>query len=149
MRATLASALALLALAGCGGTQAVRADAPSTKPKAKTPAEATATPTAAPARTSARGLHVKDNQLVDGRGRQVLFHGVNRSGTEYACVQKWGFSDGPNSVASVRAIKQWGVNAVRVPINEQCWLQINGIGKRYSGARYRREIVRYVSLLQR
>ena len=30
-------------------------------------------------------------------GSQVLFQGVNRSGTEYACVQGWGIFDGPNN----------------------------------------------------
>jgi hypothetical protein len=99
--------------------------------------------------TAARapGLHVVRNRLVDGRGRALVFHGVNRSGTEYACVQGWGIFDGPRDAASVRAISSWHVNAVRIPLNESCWLGINGVGSEYSGARYRKAIVDYVRLL--
>ena len=43
----------------------------------------------------AKGLHVDGNRLLDARGRVVVFHGVNRSGTEYACVQGQGIFDGP------------------------------------------------------
>jgi hypothetical protein len=99
--------------------------------------------------TASKGLHVRGNRLVDGHGRLVRLHGVNRSGTEYACVQGWGMSDGPNTAATVKAMVAWGVNAVRVPINEQCWLGINKIEPKYSGTRYRRAITRYVKLLQR
>jgi hypothetical protein len=58
--------------------------------------------TAAPA--AARGLHVRGNRLVAGAGRAVALPGVNRSGTEYACIQGWGLFDGPNDAASVRAM---------------------------------------------
>ena len=34
-----------------------------------------------------KGLHVQGNKLVNGQGEQILFHGVDRSGTEYQCVQ--------------------------------------------------------------
>jgi len=99
--------------------------------------------------TPARGLHVSGHRLLDDAGRRVQFHGVNRSGTEYACVQGWGIFDGPSSDASIRAIARWKVNAVRIPLNEQCWLGINGVKRAYSGARYRRAIVRYVARLRR
>ncbi len=95
----------------------------------------------------ARGLHVVGNRLVDAGGRAVRFHGVNRSGTEYACVQGWGIFDGPNDAASVKAIASWHVNAVRIPLNEDCWLGINGVQPEYAGARYRKAIVDYVRLL--
>jgi endoglucanase len=100
-------------------------------------------------RAARRGLHVSGNRLLDGKGRVVVFHGVNRSGTEYACIQGWGIFDGPSDAASVRAIARWHVNAVRVLLNEDCWLGINGVDKRYAGVNYRRAIVRYVSLLHR
>ena len=63
----------------------------------------------------------------------MLFHGVNRSGTEYACVQGWGLFDGPNTAQSVAAIARWHVNIVRVLLNEDCWLGINGIKPQYAG----------------
>jgi hypothetical protein len=77
----------------------------------------------------------------------VILRGVNRSGTEYACVQGWGISDGDMDQASVDAIKSWRANVVRMPLNEQCWLGINGVNPLYSGANYRTAIANYVSLL--
>jgi endoglucanase len=99
--------------------------------------------------SSTRGLHVVGSHLRDARGRTVVMRGVDRSGTEYACVQGWDIFDGPSSAASVRAIASWHVNFVRVPLNEDCWLGINGIKRAYGGAAYRRAIARYVNLLHR
>src|SRR5579862_7505952 len=93
------------------------------------------------------GLHVSGNAIVDGHGRPVHLQGINRSGTEYACVQGWGLFDGPSDAASVRAMTTWHVNIVRVLLNEDCWLGINGIKAQYAGANYRSAIVRYVNLL--
>lgn len=98
---------------------------------------------------AASGLHVSGNRLLDGRGHLVTLRGVNRSGTEYACIQGWGIFDGPSSAASVSAIASWHVNFVRVLVNEDCWLGINGVKPSQGGATYRRAIVRYVGLLRR
>jgi hypothetical protein len=95
-----------------------------------------------------RGLHAVGNRLVDGRGRPVRLHGVNRQG-EYACIQGWGILDGPSDAASVRAMVRWKVNAVRLMLNHNCWLGINGVDRRFGGAAYRDGIVRYVRLLHR
>jgi hypothetical protein len=100
------------------------------------------------AATPSRGLHVVHNALVDAKGRTVVLRGVNRSGTEYACIQGWGTFDGPSDAASVQAIASWDVNYVRVPLNEDCWLGINGVKRSLGGAHYRRAIVRYVKLLE-
>ncbi len=93
------------------------------------------------------GLHVSGNLLRTGSGASVVLRGVNRSGTEYACIQGWGIFDGPSDAASVAAIASWHVNAVRVPLNEDCWLGINGAAAAYSGANYRRAIKTYVKTL--
>jgi endoglucanase len=98
---------------------------------------------------SRRGLHVVRAHLRDSRGRTVILRGVDRSGTEYACVQGWGIFDGPSNPASVQAIASWQVNFVRVPLNEDCWLGINGVKRAYGGAAYRKAIVGYVNLLNR
>jgi endoglucanase len=95
----------------------------------------------------APGLHVDGNRLLDAQGQPVHFHGVNRSGTEYACIQGWGIFDGPSDARSVRALASWRINMVRIPINEDCWLGINGTDRRYSGATYRGAIARYVRRL--
>jgi endoglucanase len=97
----------------------------------------------------ATGLHVSGNRILDKAGAPVLFQGVNRSGTEYACVQGWGIFDGPNDARSVEAMTRWHINIVRIPVNEDCWLGINGIKSRYAGANYRRAIVAYVNLLHK
>ncbi len=95
------------------------------------------------------GLHVAGHRLLDGRGRVVHLHGVNRSGPEYACIQGWGIFDGPSDAASVAAIASWHANVVRIPLNEDCWLGINGVKPAYGGAKYIRAIVNYVKLLHR
>jgi endoglucanase len=95
-------------------------------------------------------LRVRGNQLVDGsgRGHVVQLRGVNRSGLEYACIQGWGFFDSPhpNSIddaSMVAAMKRWDINAVRVPLNEDCWLGL-GTGPGRGGAAYRRIVESYV-----
>src|SRR5579863_5489493 len=86
--------------------------------------------------TALNGIKVSSNRLVDDYGNVIHLQGVNRSGTEYACVQGWGIFDGPNDAASVAAIATWNVNVVRVLLNEDCWLNINGIDQQYAGTNY-------------
>ena len=81
------------------------------------------------------GLSVSGNQLLAG-GAPITLHGVNRSGTEYACIQGWGIEDGPMDQTSENAIAAWGANLVRIPLNEDCWLGINGVNPAYGGSNY-------------
>jgi hypothetical protein len=92
-------------------------------------------------------VRVSANRLLDGAGHPVRLLGVNRSGAEYACVQGWGIFDGPVTAKSVAAIAAWHTNAVRVPLNEDCWLGINGVKPALSGPVYRKAIARYVARL--
>ena len=92
-------------------------------------------------------LHVSGNQLLNAQGQTVLLHGVNRSGTEYMCVSGRGIFDGPSDAPSVQAIQSWNANVVRVPLNEDCWLNINGVPSKYAGTNYRKAIVNYVNTL--
>ena len=48
-------------------------------------------------------IHVSGKRLLNAGGHVVHLRGVNRSGTEYACVQGWGIFDGPSDAASVKA----------------------------------------------
>jgi hypothetical protein len=81
------------------------------------------------------GLSVRGNQLLAG-GAPITLHGVNRSGTEFGCIQGWGIEDGPTDQTSMNAIHAWGANFVRIPLNEDCWLGINGVNPAYGGSHY-------------
>jgi endoglucanase len=93
-------------------------------------------------------LHVSGNQIANGDGTPVQLDGVNRSGTEYACIQGWGFFDGPSDQTSIAAIAAWHVHVVRVPLNEDCWLGINLPNPAYGGSAYRKAVASYVHLLE-
>jgi len=96
-----------------------------------------------------QGLHVVGNHFEDSAGNRVTLRGVNRSGSEYKCVQSGGFFDGPCNDASTLALAGWKVNAVRVPLNESCWLGINGAPPEYSGESYKAAIGSYVKVLHK
>ena len=89
-------------------------------------------------------------QLVDGYGRPVQLRGVNRAVFESRCTyDDSGFNDGPVDQASVAAMKSWKINAVRVTLNDQCWLGVNGLPVGGNAAGYRKAVLAYVSLLRR
>ena len=67
------------------------------------------------------------NKLVDDAGATVRLKGVGYMGTEYECVSESGrIFSGPADAKIITAWKSWGINAVRLPMNEDCWLGING-----------------------
>jgi endoglucanase len=92
-------------------------------------------------------VRVAGNELVSAGGQRVVLRGVDRSGTEYECVQGHGIFDGPSGKASVTAMRFRGINAVRVPLNEACWNGQSYVNPAYAGARYRAAIRAYVKLL--
>src|SRR5215469_11660783 len=89
-------------------------------------------------------IGVKGNHLVDGKGNVVRLLGVNRSGFEYSCVEEGQIIEGPTDWASVQAMKSWHINAVRLPLNESCWLGTGGAEPSLSGANYRGAVHEYV-----
>jgi endoglucanase len=101
--------------------------------------------------TSAVEIRVRHNQLVNAAGQSVRLFGVNRSGTEYMCVTGGGAGagifSGPNDDASIAVIASWHINAVRVSLNEDCWLGINGVNPAFSGPNYQAAIAGYVRRL--
>ncbi|MFD8302894.1 cellulose binding domain-containing protein [Streptomyces sp. NPDC059690] len=98
--------------------------------------EPSPTPTEPPATGTAPALHVSGNKLVDASGATRRLLGVNRSGGEFMCVQGYGIWDGPVDDAAVKAIADWKANAVRIPLNEECWLGLSHIKSEYGGADY-------------
>jgi len=132
------------------------------------PKPGTPTPTPAPAPGSGGGsgtasctsttttltIHVCNGQLVNGQNAAVQLRGVDITGTEDACIQNQGFSWGASSNASedatsATALKSWDINAVRIPLNEDCWLDINGAPAAYSGSNYKNNIEAWVQALNK
>ena len=72
-----------------------------------------------------RGQNGQLGHLVDGSGHNVQLRGVDRFGTETDCNtfnKAGGGPQGPFDQSDIDTIKAWKVNAVRVPLNEGCWL---------------------------
>ncbi|HEX4437319.1 MAG TPA: cellulase family glycosylhydrolase [Solirubrobacteraceae bacterium] len=92
------------------------------------------------------GISVSGNHFVNGTGQAIQLRGVNVSSSEYACADNFGFDDGDYTDATAAAIASWGANAVRIPLNEDCWLNTNlPGGDPYGGAGYQQEIESFVS----
>jgi hypothetical protein len=93
-------------------------------------------------------LTVNDSkgQLLAG-GKPVILRGADASGTETACAQNWTtdpYGGQPfGSVATFQAMAAWGINVVRIPLNEDCWLGINGV--EVGGAVYQQGIATEVA----
>ena len=108
------------------------------------PAPVAAAPAAAPT------IRVQGRRLVDGAGRPVHLRGVNRAAFESRCTYDAnGFADGPVDQASVDAMLAWKINVVRLTLNEDCWLGVNGLPLGGDAAGYRAAVRAYVALLRR
>ncbi len=106
---------------------------------------AVCTGTVPPVDGPAPALRVAGNKIVTADGTPYRLLGVSRSSGEFACVQGKGMWDGgPVDQASVDAMKSWNIHAVRVPLNEECWLGVNGSP---GGATYQQAVKDYVDLL--
>ena len=92
-------------------------------------------------------IHVRGNQLVDAEGRSIRLLGVNFSGAEYACIQNRGIWSAPTDETAIAAMVAWHIDVVRIPLNEDCWLGIDGAPAEYSGPAYQRAIHEYVQAL--
>src|SRR5690349_21664005 len=94
----------LLLAAGCGDDVN---GIGSTLPDAMQPDGAMPDAMNTPDGAAAPGLRVSGNHIVDQGGQLVRLFGVNRSGTEYACIQGNGIFDGPNDDTSLASIRTW------------------------------------------
>lgn len=119
---------------------------PTPVPPTPTPTQPTPTPTQPPSPTPTPSgglpaLHVIGNQLVDGAGHVVHLYGVNRSGAEYACISGYAAIDGgqPSSAFIAQMVARH-IHVVRIPMNEDCWLNVNMGTSTYGGATYQNAI---------
>jgi len=72
-------------------------------------------------------IAISGSNLVDGTGKTVQLRGVNVAGLETVAVEgwdpsnPWGASTG-TTTPNWSLMQTWGVNAVRLPLNEASWL---------------------------
>jgi endoglucanase len=92
-------------------------------------------------------IHVRGNELVDAEGRAIRLLGVNFSGAEYSCIQDKGIWSAPTDEAAIAAMVAWHIDVVRIPLNEDCWLGLNGAPAQYSGSAYQDAIHEFVQAL--
>ncbi len=75
-------------------------------------------------------------------GQTVVLRGANTEGTQYDCTNGGaGFYADPTISAGdyateIRAMKAWGINVVRVNLNADCWLGLNGVPPATSATGY-------------
>ena len=95
-------------------------------------------------------LRVDGNRLVTAADGVVMLHGVDMSGTESVCAQNWThdpFGGQPeDNSQTFAALLAWDINVVRIPLNEDCWLGINGV--EIGGSAYRQPVVKLVRDLE-
>jgi endoglucanase len=108
---------------------------------AQAPGSAAATPLS---------ISVSGNRFVDGAGQTVRLLGVNHPSFEYACEFGYAYDDGHMDAADAAAIASWHATAVRVPLNEDCWLGINNRPNKTQGedltqAGYQQAVEQYVA----
>eukprot|EP00658_Telonema_sp_P-2_P071166 TRINITY_DN60477_c0_g1_i2.p1 TRINITY_DN60477_c0_g1~~TRINITY_DN60477_c0_g1_i2.p1 ORF type:complete len:345 (+),score=59.38 TRINITY_DN60477_c0_g1_i2:141-1175(+) len=71
-------------------------------------------------------IRVNGTQLVDGAGAPVVLRGVNEDSGAENCGKYSRVFDSEDSTL-LSGLLSWRVNAVRLTLNENCWLGINGM----------------------
>jgi endoglucanase len=91
---------------------------------------------------------VSGNTLIDTRtGAAWTAHAVNWPSFEYACQQGWAYASELRTPAAAEAMSSWGINAVRLPLNQACWLGVDGSPAFGTVAGYRAAIADWVATL--
>lgn len=105
-------------------------------------------PVPTPTPWSAPQPKVDGNKIVDARtGRTWTPHAVNWPSFEYACQQGWGYTQGGATAEAAEAMSSWGINAVRLPLNEQCWLGAEDNPHYGSASGYKAAVRAFVDIL--
>jgi hypothetical protein len=96
-----------------------------------------------PSGASTLSVRVVGNHLVNGQGQTIRLLGVDRPGMDVLTLPGQCVTDDAVPIAPMLA---WDINAVRIPLNEDCWLGINGVAASMMSA-YRASLQTYVSNL--
>lgn len=137
---------------------------PTTGPTTTPTTTPTTPPTTVPPTGAALDTKVQGGVILDGLNRPIQLRGINRSGLENGCVQEGKFlKDSGNgagstpgyAVTAAQAFLTWddtskaghAINTVRVPLNESCWLGINGANSNVSGDKYQQFVRDFVKQL--
>jgi hypothetical protein len=91
---------------------------------------------------------VRGDRLTTAEGVTVALRGVNLSGSEFRCIAGDGIFEGPDVDTLTAGLSSWNINAVRIPLNESCWLGDPRLRLDVSGANYRKAIVLRVAQLR-
>jgi endoglucanase len=82
----------------------------------------------------APALHVSGNHFVDAHGHRTRVFAAHLPTSEYTCVEavfdpsrRGGVFAVPTTSAVISAVRTWRFNALRIPLNEQCWLGLNPV----------------------
>jgi endoglucanase len=106
--------------------------------------------TVSPTNASALSIQVSGNHLVNQNGKTIHLIGFGHQGSEYMCVNRNSTFDDPNAFTTTpQNMKVWGaaVNIARIPLNEDCWLGINGVA--HGGTAYQNDITNFVNNLHK
>jgi endoglucanase len=100
------------------------------------------------AHASSLSISVSGKNLIDQNGNVVRLVGFNMGSTMNYCAHGNGIIDGPTDAATLSNMLAWNINAVRISLNEDCWLGINGVPATMGGAAYQAAIVSYVQTME-
>src|SRR6266581_2449327 len=111
------------------------------------------------AQSSAPGIGISGNRIIATTvgtlglhsvmaGQTLDMRGVNFSGSEYTCTTGKGLWDVPvgNQTTINHMRDDWHANVIRLPLNEICWLGINGAPPATSGPNYQNAMGTFVNL---
>ena len=132
-----------LLLGLCACVAACHGDTPDKVPPLESSGAARSAGVAAPKVDCGRAdaphsIRVCGNLLVDSNGDPVQLRGVNVGGPDGVAIQGWSPSNPWGGVTGTptpdwNTIKTWGVNAVRLTLNEASWLGLTCVDKGGAG----------------
>jgi hypothetical protein len=89
---------------------------------------------------------VSGNRLIDSRtGNTWIPHGANVPSLEYACTWNYNPDGNDQPTNSIPTAATWGMDVIRLPLNENCWLGTNHLPNYGTPASYQSQIQTWVT----